>query len=170
MGAKLIRVGGVGTGRIFQHAHMRIWPALHGRGRLVGFFDVNQARAQQAKAKYVTMLEEHAAAHPEAGDAVRQNISDLVCYETLDEMLPNVDLVDICTHARGRMPVAIAAFQKGVHAMAEKPMARVWTEADRAARVLAKSKGVFFQLNDDNVFEPKYRAIRSIIASISPLV
>jgi myo-inositol 2-dehydrogenase/D-chiro-inositol 1-dehydrogenase len=160
---KVLRVGGVGTGRIFQHAHMRVWAGLPDRGRLVAFHDRDPARAEQARAKYVAMLEEHARTHPEQAQTVGENISQLRCYGSLDELLAHVDLVDICTHARGRMPVAIAAFQRGVHAIAEKPMARVWTEADRASRALAQAPGVLFQLNDDNVFEPKYRAIRAII-------
>jgi predicted dehydrogenase len=48
--------------------------------------------------------------------------------------------------------------------MVEKPMARVWTEADRAARVAASHPEVLFQLNDDNAFDPKYRVLHDLIA------
>jgi predicted dehydrogenase len=47
--------------------------------------------------------------------------------------------------------------------MVEKPMARTWTEADRAARVAAAHPGVFLQLNDDNAFDPKYRVLNALI-------
>jgi predicted dehydrogenase len=159
----ILRIGGIGTGRIFQGAHQRAYPSLLRRGRLVGFFDLNRERAKQAKAKYAETLEKFAAEHPELAEEARQNIGELKTHDSLDSLFKQVDLVDVATHARGRMPSAIAAFEAGVNVMAEKPMARTWTEADRAARVLARKKGVLFQLNDDNAFEPKYRNIADLI-------
>jgi predicted dehydrogenase len=101
--------------------------------------------------------------HPDRAAQIQANIAELRIHDSLDSLLEQVDMVDIATHARGRMPSAIAAFEKGVSAMAEKPMARTWTEADRAARTLEKHPEVLFQLNDDNVFEPKYRLIHDLI-------
>ena len=43
MAEKIVRVGGVGTGRIFSWGHLRIYPKLLDRARLVAFYD-NQAR------------------------------------------------------------------------------------------------------------------------------
>lgn len=74
-----------------------------------------------------------------------------------------MDVVDVCTHSRGRMAVAMTAFEKGVHCMVEKPMARTWIEADRAARACADHPEVLLQLNDDNAFDPKYHAYRDLI-------
>jgi len=160
----ILRVGGIGTGRIFQWAHIRSYPRILHKARLVGFYDLNKARAEQALEKARTVLQEYTEEHPEAADAVKENISELEVHDSLESLFEQVDVVDIATHARGRMPSAIAAFEHGVHAMAEKPMARTWTETDRAARRLAASKGVLFQLNDDNVFEPKYRTLSDLIS------
>ena len=160
----IIRVGGVGTGRIFQWAHLRAYPPFGEQARLVGFYDLATERAREARDKYQGMLAEWAEKHPDRADDYRANIAELLVHESLQALLDQVDAVDIATHARGRMPTAIAAFEKDVSAMAEKPMARTWTEADRAARVLARHPGAIFQLNDDNVFEPKYRLIRDLIA------
>ena len=159
----LIRVGGVGTGRIFQHAHLRVYPKFWEKTRLVGLFDLNPARSRQARDKYAQLLEEYATANPSAAAAMRDNLAELRCYDSLDELLGQVDLIDVATHARGRMAAAIAAMQAGVHVMTEKPMARTWTEGDRAARVNVSHPQVFFQLNDDNVFDPKYRAYHDLI-------
>jgi len=159
----LVRVGGVGTGRIFQWAHLRPYPLLWRKARLTAFHDVNFARAREACEKYRRMLTDYAEAHPEAAESVRENVEELCCFETLDELLETVDAVDVCTHSRGRMAVALAALDKGVHCMAEKPMARTWIEADRAARAFAARPDVFFQLNDDNVFEPRYLALRDLL-------
>lgn len=161
---EITRVGGVGTGRIFQHAHLRVYPKLLDGARLTAFFDLNAARAEQARDTYAEMLGAYAAAHPEFAAAVEANVSELRCYNTLDALLDHVDVIDVATHARGRMATAIAALERGVHVMVEKPMARTWTEADRAARVAASLPGVFFQLNDDNAFDPKYRVLHDLIA------
>jgi len=159
----IVRVGGVGTGRIFQWAHLRVYPQLLEKARLVGFFDIDPARAQQARDKYATMLQEYASEHPESADAAKDNIAELRCYGALDELLDLVDVVDVCTYARGRMAVAMAALERGVHSMLEKPMARTWIEADRAARAFQARPDVFCQLNDDNVFDPRYHALADLL-------
>ncbi|MCK4300576.1 MAG: Gfo/Idh/MocA family oxidoreductase, partial [Planctomycetes bacterium] len=160
----VVRVGGVGTGRIFQWAHLRVYPQLLAKARLVGFFDIDPARAEQAREKYANMLREYASEHPQWAEAANGNVAELRCYGTLDELLSEVDVVDVCTHARGRMAVAMAALEKGVHSMVEKPMARTWIEADRAARAFTERPEIFFQLNDDNVFDPRYRALHDLVA------
>ena len=159
----IVRVGGVGTGRIFQHAHIRAYPRLLHKARLVGFYDLNPARAQQAMEKCAAVLTQYAEQHPEAAEAVRANLAELRTYSTLDEMLAHVDVIDVCTHARGRMAAAIAALEKGVHAMVEKPMARTWIEADRACRVAAANPNVYLALNDDNYYDPKYRIVHDLL-------
>jgi predicted dehydrogenase len=159
----IIRVGGVGTGRIFQWAHMRVYPKFWRKARLVAFFDLNPERTQQARDKYAGMLKEYAAEHPEAASAIEENLAELQCHDSLESLLTQVDMVDIATHARGRMATAIAALEADVHVITEKPMARTWTEADRAARVAATKPDVFMQLNDDNIFEPKYMRLRDLM-------
>lgn len=159
----VVRVGGVGTGRIFQWAHLRVYPQLLAKARLVGFFDIDPARAEQAREKYADMLREYASEHPQWAEIANGNAADLRCYGTLDELLSEVDVVDVCTHARGRIAVAMAALEKGVHSMLEKPMARTWIEADRAARTFAAKPEVFCQLNDDNVFDPGYHTLHDLL-------
>ena len=70
----IVRVGGVGTGRIFQWAHTLVYPKLLEKARLVGFYDVNPARAREAKSKYTNILEAHAAEHPESAEAVKASL------------------------------------------------------------------------------------------------
>jgi predicted dehydrogenase len=160
----ILRVGGVGTGRIFQWAHLKPYLRLTQKARLVAFFDLNPARAQQARDKYAKLLEEHALAHPEAAGDVRANLEELRAHESLDGLLDQVDVIDVCTTTRGRMPSVMAALEKGVHAMVEKPMARTWLECGRALKAFAARPEVFFQLNDDNVFDPKYRLLHDLVA------
>ena len=160
----VLRVGGVGTGRIFQWAHLNPYPRLRTKARLVGFFDLDRARAQQARDKYAKVLEDYAAEHPEAAEDVKANLGELRVHGSLDALLDQVDVIDVCTTTRGRMPSVMAALEKGVHAMVEKPMARTWIECDRALRAFAARPEVYFQLNDDNVFDPGYRILHDLVA------
>ena len=160
----IIRVGGVGTGRIFQWAHLNPYVRLMDKARLVGFFDVSRERAREARDKYAKRLEEFAGECPEHAAEAKANIGELRACDSLDELLELVDAVDICTTTRGRMASAMRALEKGIHSMGEKPMARTWLEADRAARAFAGRPDVFFQLNDDNVFDPKYLTLRDLVA------
>jgi predicted dehydrogenase len=61
------------------------------------------------------------------------------------------------------MDAAEKALARGVHSMGEKPMARTWIEADHAASAFADKPGIYFQLNDDNVFDPKYITLRDLV-------
>lgn len=160
----IVRVGGVGTGRIFQWSHLNSYPRLLKKARLVGFYDVNPVRAQQARDKYAGALEEYVVTHPESAEAAKDNLGELRVYESLDALLEHVDVIDVCTTTQGRMVSAMAALEEGVHSMVEKPMSRTWIEADRAVKAFAAYPQVYCQLNDDNVFDPKYRLLHDLIA------
>jgi len=142
---------------------MKIYPKFLDKAQLIGFCDKNPVRAQEAKEKYAEILKTYASENPQAAEAVKANIDELCCYDSVDELLNQVDLIDICTTTRGRIPSAIRALEKGVHSMLEKPMARTWTEADRAVRTFEKNPKVFCQYNDDNMFEPKYRVLHDLL-------
>jgi len=161
---RILRVGGVGTGRIFQWAHLNPYLRLMDKARLVAFHDLAPARAREARDKYAQALEDFAESCPDAAAAARENIAELKVCDSLDELLEHVDLIDICTTTRGRMDAAVRALERGVHSMGEKPMARNWIEADAAATAFAGKPDVFFQLNDDNVFDPKYVAVHDLLA------
>lgn len=159
----ILRVGGVGTGRIFQWAHLNPYLRLLDRARLIAFYDVVPARAEEARDKYAQVLRDFAQKTPACAAAARENVDELKVCESLDEVLERVDLIDICTTTRGRMDSAVRALEKGVHSMGEKPMARTWIEADEAASAFAARTEVFFQLNDDNAFDPKYLMMRDLL-------
>ncbi len=160
----ILRVGGVGTGRIFQWAHLNPYLRLMDKARLVGFYDVQPERAREARDKYAKRLKEFAEENPAFAEGAKANIAELRAHDSLDDLLEQVDVIDICTTTRGRMESAVKALEKGVHSMGEKPMARTWLEADRAARAFAERPDVYFQLNDDNVFDPRYLSLRDLVA------
>jgi len=160
---RIIRVGSIGTGRIFQSAHMKVYPKLLEKAWLVGFYNKNLIRAEEAKEKYVAILGAYASEHPHTAETIKANLAELRCYDSLDALLEQVNLVDICTTTRGRIPSAVRAFEKGVHSMLEKPMARTWAEAERAVQAFESNPKVFCQYNDDNMYEPKYRILHDLL-------
>ena len=89
----IIRVGGIGAGRIFQWAHLNSYPRLFEKARLVGFFDLNPERAQQARDKYVSTLAEYAADNPQYAEAVKTNLNELRCHSSLEELLNQVNVM-----------------------------------------------------------------------------
>ena len=159
----IVRVGGVGTGRIFHYAHMHPYPRLHEKARLVGFYDLNRDRAEWILGEYRKILAKYAEDNPATAEGVKANIAELKVHDSLEGLLEQVDVIDVCTHSRGRMAAALAALEAGVHSMVEKPMARTWIEADRAVRAFADRPDVYLQLNDDNVFDAKYRVLHDLI-------
>jgi predicted dehydrogenase len=71
-------------------------------------------------------------------------------------------MIDVCSPARYHAQYAVRALEKNVHVMTEKPMARTWWEANQVVEAQRTSKAMF-QLNDDNLFIPRYRALRNVI-------
>ena len=54
----------------------------------------------------------------------------IIAFSSLDEMLPEVDVVDNCTPGYAHEPIAIAAFEAGKHQVVEKPFTGFLGPAD----------------------------------------
>lgn len=114
-GAGEVTVGLVGCGHIMP-AHARGWQAARG-ARLLGFYDRDAARAQAA-----------AAAFPGTR-----------AFPSLEALLAECALVDLCTPPQAHREGALAAIAAGRHVFAEKPTfdsAAAW-EAVRSAALAA---------------------------------
>ena len=149
-----IKMGMIGTGRISRSAHLPAHASI--RDILVtGFYDINPDNAAAAREDYFKyMKEEGRTVEPESA----------VIYSSAEEMLKHVDAVDICSSLRWHAYYAAMALERGVACMSEKPMARTWLEAEQVANAGIKSDAIF-QLNDDNVFLPRYQALRNVVES-----
>jgi len=175
LGKDVPRVGAVGCGGIFNHAHMPAYLGIDS-ARLVGFYDVDLKQAQRAKERYAQMLQKITngkSAIPEirawrwvSPDEIvenfRGNIDELRVYENPEDLLANVDIVDVCTPPKWHVEYAVMALETNVNAMTEKPMSRTWWEARKVREAIAKSKA-FYQLNDDNVFHPRFQIFKNVI-------
>ncbi len=151
---KKIKVGMIGTGNISRTAHL---PALASipQTEVTGFFDINPENAKAAREDYFRyMRNENRDVKPETA----------VIYDSAEEMLRHVDAVDICSSLRYHAYYSAMALERGVAAMSEKPMARTWLEAKQVVEAGKKSSAIF-QLNDDNIFLPRYQALRNVVES-----
>lgn len=150
--ANKLRLGCIGTGNICRNAHIR-QHVLVPEYDLTAVFDLNMAAARLAKEVYIEECK--GAGRDIEPEAIK------VC-STAEELLQHVDLVDICTSLRYHAYYAALALSHGVSAMSEKPMARTWLEADRVAQEAGRSPG-FYQLNDDNLFIPRFLTAKALI-------
>lgn len=152
MSDKPFRVGCMGSGIIFNQAHLPAYISLDSV-ELAAIYDPNRQRAESTREHYLSLLKE-------AGKSV--DGVDVKLCDSPEELISCVDMIDICSPARYHAQYAVMALEKNVHVMTEKPMARTWWEADQVAEAARKSKAMF-QLNDDNLFIPSYRALKNVI-------
>jgi predicted dehydrogenase len=154
---KVFRVGGLGTGRIFNHAHVPAYVNLDSVV-LAAVYDADRNAAEETRDHYLALLKQAA---NEKGDSSFAEPDVAVC-SSAEELLDQVDIIDICAPVRWHAPYAAMALERNVHVMTEKPMARTWWEARHVAE-LARNSAAYFQLNDDNLFIPRYRVLRNVI-------
>ena len=93
-----LRAGVIGVGHLGQH-HTRLYASLPG-ARLVGVVDQSAERARM-------IAERHGA-----------NV-----FGSLEELLPQVDVVSVAVPTSSHYPVAKACLQAGKHVLVEKPIA-----------------------------------------------
>ena len=151
---KFFNIGAVGTGNIFTQAHVPAYVDLRDKVRLTALFNPTKATAERAREFYLQKMDE----------AKAQVTWDVAVCDTPEELFAKVDVVDNCAPSRWHAFYSILALEAGVHVMSEKPMARNGLEADAVVRAAARSKAIY-QLNDDNVFLPRYQHFKNALGS-----
>ena len=178
-----VRVGVIGCGMVFAADHLPAFLQLHDV-QLVSFYDIVPERAELVKNMFAEMLQEQIA-RLEAGERPNQTdswywsgdntpqkmiaqhqetLQMLTVHNTAEELLDNVDVVTVCTPVRFHTHYSVMALKRGVHVMCEKAMARNWYEAQQIVKA-AQDSSALYQLNDDNVFLPRYDTLKNIIES-----
>jgi predicted dehydrogenase len=142
----------MGSGIIFNEAHLPAYISLDSV-QLAAIYDPNRQHAESTRENYLSLLKE-------AGKSV-DGVEVKLC-DSPEELIASVDMIDICSPARYHAQYAVMALENNVHVMTEKPMARTWWEANQVAEAARKSKAMF-QLNDDNLFIPRYRVLKNVI-------
>ncbi|MFD0714710.1 Gfo/Idh/MocA family protein [Paenibacillus sp. GCM10027626] len=138
-----LKIGAVGTGGIFRHAHGPGWAAAP-EAELVALCDPHLASAEAMAAEYgVTKV-----------------------YADYREMLEKeqLDAIGICTPNLYHSEIAIAALEKGLHVFCEKPDAINPLEAQRMADAAERSGKILMTMRN-NRFMPSSKFLKSFIES-----
>ncbi|MEM2762456.1 MAG: Gfo/Idh/MocA family oxidoreductase, partial [Candidatus Bathyarchaeia archaeon] len=116
---KRVRVGVVGSGGIFQGAHLPAYPDI-AEAQLAAICDISESVLKAAERRARGVYQERMQKAKDEGnidlaERLREDIDNLKTYTSFSEMLSkeNLDLVDICTPTKFHAPVAIEALKNG---------------------------------------------------------
>lgn len=129
----MLKVGVLGAGHLGK-IHIRLLLELNDRYEFVGFYDPNDANA-------VVAMEEFG----------------IQRYNTIDELLENVDCIDIVTPTISHYDCASSALRKSKHVFIEKPVTETVEEAKKLID-LAHEAGVKVQVGHVERFNPAFQA------------
>ncbi|UKS27125.1 Gfo/Idh/MocA family oxidoreductase [Paenibacillus sp. HWE-109] len=138
-----LNVAIIGCGGIALGKHL---PSLHKieQVAIVGFYDIERVRAQEAAAKY--------------------GAPDAKVYESYAELLADasIEVVHICTPNDSHAEISIAALEAGKHVMCEKPMAKTAADARRMVET-AKRTGKKLTIGYNNRFRADSQYLKRVI-------
>ncbi len=140
-GARDVRVGVIGCGRIAQAAHL---PAI-------------------AKADGVTLAGVCDASEQLATKVAARN--GVPCYTAVERLLPECDAVVVAVPDRAHHAVARAALQAGKHVLVEKPLAMDQSEAEELAHLAARY-GLCLQVGAMKRHDPGVRYAAAVVQRI----
>ena len=129
-----LRAGVIGVGHLGQH-HTRLYASLPA-SRLMGVFDQSSERARMI--------------------AERHNVK---AFGSIDELLPEVDVVSVAVPTSAHYPVAKACLLAGKHVLVEKPIAVTSDEAHELVR-LAGQRRCRLQVGHSERFNPIMQVMR----------
>ncbi|MEM2342177.1 MAG: Gfo/Idh/MocA family oxidoreductase [Candidatus Bathyarchaeia archaeon] len=165
---KRVRVGVVGSGGIFQGAHLPAYPDI-AEAQLVAICDVSESILRVAEKKVRSIYQDRIQRareedNTELAERLKADLDELRTYLSFSEMLSkeNLDLVDICTPTKFHNLIAIEALRSGVNVMCEKPMARTYLECLDVVEAVEDSKK-FYQHNENWLYYPIWYNARKFI-------
>ena len=132
----MLRIGVFGTGHLGKF-HLNNWKEIK-EAQLVGFYDPDNAIAEDVKEKY-----------------------QLKRYIDEDELIEACDVVDVVTPTPFHFSICEKAIKSGKHVFVEKPMANTMAEARELVKLARESK-VKFQVGHVERFNPAFLAARNI--------
>jgi len=128
----MLKIGVLGAGHLGK-IHIRLILELTAEFQLVGFYDPNDENAQETVAKY----------------GVKR-------FDSLHDLLAEVDCVDIVTPTLAHFEPAAAAIRKSKHVFIEKPITETVEEA-RMLMNLTREAGVKVQVGHVERFNPAFQ-------------
>ena len=136
-----IKVGIIGCGKIAQVRHIPEY-AANPNAEVYGFYDINQARAEELAKKY-------------GGKA----------YASYEELLadPEIEAVSVCAANHVHAEISIAALKAGKHVLCEKPMA-VTLEECKAMVAAAEEAGKYLMIGQNQRLAKAHAKAKELIA------
>jgi len=133
-------IGIIGCGKIAQVRHIPEY-AENKDAKLLGFYDINKARAAALAEQY-------------GGTA----------YETVEELLANPDIaaVSVCAANFAHAELTIAALNAGKHVLCEKPMAITLAECEAMVEA-AKKNNKFLMIGHNQRLAKAHAVARKLI-------
>lgn len=163
-----VRVAGVGTGGIFQGAHLPCYADIP-QAQLVAICDPDKTAQDRTYKRYQTLMEARIKKAQEANDLasaeqMERDLETIQICDDISEVIETVkpDLVDIATQPDLHTPLSIQALEAGIHVMCEKPLSRSWLESRRLIETIERT-GKFYQHNENWLFEPDYYTVRKLV-------
>jgi predicted dehydrogenase len=146
MSGDRLAVGLIGCGKIAVNYHVPAYLALAERCRVVAVADPTPSRRDLAAAELGL-----------SGEALFVDALELL------DSVP-VDVVDVCTPQHLRKEIVLAALERGIHVLSEKPLASI--PADAAELVdAARSSGVHLGIVHNYLFWPEVEStVRRVAA------
>lgn len=133
----MLRIGVLGAGHLGK-IHLRLLNQSE-KYQLVGFYDPNHENAQKLSEEL----------------GYRR-------FDTIDELIDHVDVVDIVTPTLSHFDCAVKAIKKRKHIFLEKPISNTVAEAEEIIR-LAKEYNVKGQVGHVERFNPAFKAVKDQI-------
>jgi predicted dehydrogenase len=132
----MLRVGVFGTGHLGKF-HLNNWKEIDDVA-LIGFYDPDDAVAEQVKEKY-----------------------GLERFADEDSLIDACDAIDVVTPTQHHFAICEKAIKKGKHVFVEKPMAHTMEEAKELVKLVKESK-IKFQVGHVERFNPAFLAAQSL--------
>ena len=129
----MLKVGVLGAGHLGK-IHIRLLLELSDKYEFVGFFDPSEINAQGAIEQF-----------------------KIKRFDTIEELLNEVDCIDIVTPTITHFDCAAAALRKSKHVFIEKPVTQTTDEAKLLTN-LAEEAGVQVQVGHVERFNPSFQA------------
>lgn len=133
----MLKIGVLGAGHLGK-IHLRLLNQSS-KYELVGFYDPNAENAQKVSGEF----------------GYRK-------FDTIEELIENVDVVDIVTPTLSHYDCAVMAIKKGKHIFLEKPISNTVAEAEEIIR-LSKEHNVKGQVGHVERFNPAFQAVKDKI-------
>ena len=136
----MVGIGIIGCGKIAQIRHIPEY-ADHKDAKLLGFYDINLARAKEMAEQY-------------GGKA----------YESVEELLadPEIHAVSVCTANAAHAEQTIQALNAGKHVLCEKPMAATVAECEAMVEAAERS-GKYLMIGHNQRLAKAHATARKLI-------